>query len=148
MLPQCSTMNHLVASWCHYHKQLVWAVKCSSMVLKLLVLDTQKFHCTVALVLCKINRVDQPLALLRCYGSPGCFDSGLQHCWVLCLISFWQYHVNFLWGSDQRVLCLFVIIYLLHGIGDVLRPLKKTACYPNLLVPKKGVAQCGSARLF
>ncbi len=46
---------------------------------------------------------DQFVALLRWYGSPGFFDSGLQ---LICifLVScfsffFWQYHIDSLWGS-------------------------------------------------
>ena len=29
------------------------------------------------------HRVDQPVALLRCYGSLGCFDNGLQ---LVCIV--------------------------------------------------------------
>ena len=33
---------------------------------------------------CRVARgVNQPLALLRCYGSPGCFDSGFQ---LVCIV--------------------------------------------------------------
>ncbi len=38
---------------------------------------------------------NQPVALLRCNGSPGCFDSGLQIIWVWCLSSSsWQYPID------------------------------------------------------
>ncbi len=46
---------------------------------------------------------NQPVALLRCNGSPGCFDSspsGHLHCWVWCLSSSsWQYLRDSLWSS-------------------------------------------------
>ncbi len=50
---------------------------------------------------------DQPVALLRCNGSPGCLDSGLQ---VICVVgsgvssSSWQYPIDSLWGLDQASL--------------------------------------------
>ncbi len=45
---------------------------------------------------------DEFVALLRWYGSPGFFDSGLQLICIiglLFLIFFWQYIIDFLWGS-------------------------------------------------
>ena len=55
------------------------------------------------------QRVDQPLALLTCYGSPGFFDSGLQLISVVgCRVSHLPldktYNIHFLWGSDQASL--------------------------------------------
>ncbi len=45
---------------------------------------------------------DQFVALLRWFGSPGFFDSGLQlHFLVSCFsFSSWQYPIDSLWGSD------------------------------------------------
>ena len=52
---------------------------------------------------------NQPVALLRSYGGPGCFDSGLKldrktpECWVLRLSTFSsQYPTDSLWGSGQE----------------------------------------------
>ena len=36
--------------------------------------------------------VDQPLALLRCYGSPGCFDSSLH---LVCIVGSLVSHLPF-----------------------------------------------------
>ncbi len=41
---------------------------------------------------------DQPVALLGCNGSPGCFDSRSSAFWVWCLSSSsWQYPIDSLW---------------------------------------------------
>ncbi len=52
---------------------------------------------------------DQFVALLRCYGSPGFFDSGLQlHFLVSCFsFSSWQYPIDSLWGSGLVSLVWF-----------------------------------------
>ncbi len=42
---------------------------------------------------------NQPVALLRCNGSPGCFDSGLQ---VICIVGFGVSHLPL--GSGQASL--------------------------------------------
>ncbi len=46
---------------------------------------------------------DQFVALLRWFGSPGFFDSGLQLICILLVSCFsffsWQYPIDFLWGS-------------------------------------------------
>ncbi len=39
---------------------------------------------------------DQFVALLRCYGSPGFFDSGLQ---LICIVGSGVSHLDSLWGS-------------------------------------------------
>ncbi len=51
--------------------------------------------------------VDQSVALLRCYESPGCSDSGLQ---LFCIVWVWhiatsssQYPIDFLWVKVRRV---------------------------------------------
>ncbi len=41
---------------------------------------------------------DQPVALLRCNESPGCFDSGLQ---VICVVGSGVSHLDSLWASGQ-----------------------------------------------
>ncbi len=53
------------------------------------------------------HRGDQPVALLRCNGSPGCFDSGLP---VICIVGSGVSHlpldnsIDSLWGSGQASL--------------------------------------------
>ncbi len=44
---------------------------------------------------------DQSVALLRCNGSPGCFDSGLQ---VICTVGSGVSHLDSLRGSGQASL--------------------------------------------
>ncbi len=46
---------------------------------------------------------DQPVALLRCNESPGCFDCGLQ---VICIVGSGVSHLplDYLWGSGQASL--------------------------------------------
>ncbi len=52
--------------------------------------------------------VDQSVALLRCYGSPGCFDSGLQ---LFCIVGSGVYHFpldntpKILYGVQVRRVC-------------------------------------------
>ncbi len=41
---------------------------------------------------------DQFVALLRWYGSPGFFDSGLQ---LICIVGSVVSHLDYLWGSGQ-----------------------------------------------
>ena len=43
-----------------------------------------------------VNDVDQSVALVRCYNSPSCSDSGLQ---LFCIVGSRVLHlIDFLWG--------------------------------------------------
>ncbi len=44
---------------------------------------------------------NQPVALLRCNGSPDCFDSGLQ---VICIVGSGVDSIDSQWGSGQASL--------------------------------------------